>query len=153
MSTPDEAHTWEELIDQLAPPHIEVLRMIESGLRAQGNLSSEEIRVELLRRARELTPFTTGNMVMGDIPFPFDAGRVSAWKFEADRWQRDFEGAEQKVENISLQTCGVQFDDGSVIRRLCISGVDKLDVNTARQLAAAISSAAQEMEHLDDTDA
>lgn len=137
MSTPDELNDWHDLLDQLTPEHIRILRCVELAAHGFG-MRQEKLRVEMLRRAREFASLSVGNLLFPQIAHPAGAATVHAWCFESDGWQRRFEMKSRTVEGFTVQICGAQREDGSTTYQLRISGACELEAGQAQQLGAAI---------------
>jgi hypothetical protein len=153
MGTADDAHTWDELVDQdqLLPGHIQVLYGIEAALKQQSGLTDEQRRLEMLKRAREFAKFKTSGQVFSDVPFPPEAGRVSTFDYDEinDVWRRAYEGRESKIGRASIQISGSQGSDGAVLdRNLAIRIEGLLTAEEGRQFASLLIAEADEIERL-----
>ncbi|BBX98413.1 hypothetical protein MLAC_37070 [Mycobacterium lacus] len=84
-----------------------------------------------------------------DVPPPAGAVRTFAWQLDSN-WFRDFEGTTRRGRRARVQICGRQQADGSARRWIAVHAryLDALDVVGARELAAALNEAADEIERL-----
>ncbi|MBI2693308.1 hypothetical protein [Mycobacterium nebraskense] len=104
----------------------------------------------LLEMARQ---WAAKNVTAG---MPFDAvappdGSVRTFDWQLDsNWFRDFEGTSRRVGRVRVQIYGRQQVDGSTRRWISVQTrhLDALDAPTARELAAALTDAADEIERL-----
>lgn len=152
MSNADDAHTWDELVNQnlLLTEHIQVLYAIEAALNQQ-ELTNEQRRLEMLKRAREFAAFKTSSDIFPEVPFPSEAGRATPWKYQEieDIWYRMYEGREAKAGPASAQISGIQRSDGLAIeRKLAIRIHDRLTADEARQFASLLIAEANEIDRL-----
>uniref|UniRef100_UPI003F9CAF62 hypothetical protein n=1 Tax=Mycobacterium sp. TaxID=1785 RepID=UPI003F9CAF62 len=87
---------------------------------------------------------------------PFDhvaqpAGAVRTFHWQLDgNWFRDFEGTTRRGRQAHVQICGRQQADGSTRRWIAVHTrhLNALDPTAARELAAALTDAADETERL-----
>ena len=100
---------------------------------------------------------------LAHITPPADAVLTSDWEKHKETWSRKFEGAARKVGGIEVGIVGTQRSDGGVTRRVMIREGDAvrlpqlvfdplpdagLTADTARELAAAITQTAEEVDRL-----
>lgn len=141
MTTHDEAtETWRDLADHLTAEQIAQLERLEHGEPQ-----------ELVAIARQWAAEKTTNTVLfDDIPPPAGAVRTFGWKLDGN-WFRDFEGTTRHVGLTRVHIWGRQQADGSSRRWIAIHGrhLDALEAAAARELAVALTEAAEEIEHGD----
>ena len=100
---------------------------------------------------------------LAHITPPADAVSTSGWEKHNGTWSRTFEGPARQIGSIEVGIVGTQRADGGVTRRVVIreGGAVRLPrlafdplsepgltADTARELAAAITQAAQEVDRL-----
>jgi hypothetical protein len=149
----DNATTWGDLSDQLTPAQIEMLERFEGTAAAP---DAEAIAETLLGEAREhASRNLVDNIEFGHLAPPAGAAKLFHWDngtYFLDEWSREFEGARRTIGTtlgkFTISIGGVQRQDGRVTRYLTIDGDDVLDSDDARQLAAALIEAADELERL-----
>jgi hypothetical protein len=80
---------------------------------------------------------------------PTGALRTFNWQLDSD-WFRDFEGTTRRAGPTRVQIYGRQQADGSTRRWIAVHTrhLDALDTAATRELAAALTDAADEMERL-----
>jgi hypothetical protein len=80
---------------------------------------------------------------------PAGAVRTFHWQLDSD-WFRDFEGTTRRAGPARVQICGRQQADGSTRRWIAVHTrhLDALDAAATRELAAALTDAANEIERL-----
>lgn len=144
----DSAATWRDLTDQLTADQVEKL----AGMEARSQMSAAETAEALLEGARE---WAAANMVdrvvFAEVPRPADATRFCMWSDEEGGvWVRTFDGTRRSVGGKEVVFIdGRQYQDGRVERSIVLTvGDDDYDAATARQLAAALIDAADELERL-----
>lgn len=147
MTVPSEnVENWRELVPDLSQVQISALENMERH-RSNKGIAPEKVQQELVAKARE---FAHGNVVSDvmfvDIAIPPDAGSWSNWHGEGDNWQREFQGRQHDVGAVRVQICGVQRQDGSISRKVRVSGHDELSVVDTRSLAALLLGEAAEIE-------
>lgn len=135
----DTAQTWRDVADQLTAEQIAQLEGLE-----------RDEPQTLLEMARQWAAknMTTG-MPFGDVAPPDGAVRTFDWQLDST-WFRDFEGTARRGGPARVQICGRQQADGSTRRWIAVHTrhLAALDPPSARELAAALSEAADEMERL-----
>jgi hypothetical protein len=140
MTTPDDtAQTWRDLADQLTPAQIAQLERLEH----------DEPKV-LLEMARQwAAEKMTDAVPCDDVAPPAGAVRTFAWQRDGN-WFRDFEGTTRGGGQARVHICGRQQADGSLRRWITVRAryLDALDASAARELAAALTDAADELERL-----
>jgi hypothetical protein len=148
--TPDaSATTWRDLTDQLEPHQIDYLEQWEQKFPDMVEAALLEARG--LVKANRVT-----RRIFDGVDAPAGAFRV----FEAQRrqdgtWFREFSGTSRDVAGVSVFIEGEQYPDGSVTRVLSVSVDDLtsgpggvLSIEQARQFAAAVAEAADELDRL-----
>lgn len=85
-----------------------------------------------------------------EVAPPPDAVRTFAWQLDSD-WFRDFEGATYRGGPARVHVYGRQHADGSTQRWIAVytRNLDALDARAARELAAALTTAADEIDRFD----
>jgi hypothetical protein len=140
MTAPDDtAETWREVADQLTAAQIAQLDRLE-----------RDEPQTLLEMARQ---WAVENMTAA-VPFdhvaePAGAVRTFDWQLDSS-WFRDFEGTTHRSGQARVQICGRQEADGSTRRWIAVRArhLDGLQPAAARELAAALADAADEIERL-----
>jgi hypothetical protein len=177
-TTPENAKSWRELVDQLTLAQIAQLEEFEKknppiivdlsgrvyGVRGFRSQTPEELRSCLLRRARDHAQANLHSAMYAHVPPP--AGAVSLWDDWGDPGDgidcRYFDGTSRRVEltrgeYVEVRIVGTQYPDGHAERdEIKLDNVDSFDVLTrtqARQLAQAIWEACDEADALSDHDA
>ena len=139
MTTSDDtAQTWHDLADQLTATQIARLERLE-----------HDEPHKLLEMARQwVAEKRTNAKRFDDVPTPAGAVRTFAWQLDSN-WFRDFEGTSRRVGQAHVHICGRQQADGSSRRWITIHArhLHGLDAAAARELAAALIEAADEVEH------
>jgi hypothetical protein len=84
-----------------------------------------------------------------DVAPPAEAVRTFDWQLDSD-WFRDFEGITRRGGQARVQIYGRQQADGSTRRWIAVHArhLDGLDAVAARELADALTDAADEIERL-----
>lgn len=151
----DNATTWRDLTDQLTPEQVEKLSAAEKC----SGLPDAEKAETLLEWARDHAEQNLRDQVMfGHLERPEGATQVYGCGERSDgRFSREFVGTARKVNGVTVTIDGAQFADGTAERMLNV-GVDDLaegpggvlDGDQARQLAAALVEAADELDRLSD---
>lgn len=135
----DTAHTWRDVADQLTATQIAQLERLE-----------HDEPQTLLAMAREWAAKNVSTeMSFDDVAPPAGAVRTFGWQLDSN-WFRDFEGTNRRGRYARVQICGRQQADGSTRRWIAVHTrhLDALDPAGARELAAALTEAADEMERL-----
>lgn len=154
-TTPDDtARTWRSLSDELTPEQVEKIAEAEK----QSPLPDAEKAATLLEWARGWAQRNLDDHLMfGHLAAPADATAVyhCGERTDGRGWSREFCGTARRVAGVSLDIEGTQFADGAVERMLTVSVDDLpdsiggvLDTDQARQLAAALIEAADELDRL-----
>jgi hypothetical protein len=149
-TTPDHpATTWRDLADQLSPGQVDKLTEME--------LKAPPV-VMLLDFARDMAEGNVAEAVhFGHLPVPADAVKVVRPHQDDDTglWTRGFVGREWTAAGTTVWIDGEQRSDGHVSRWLIVSvrdleesGGDDLTGGQARELAAALIEAADELDRL-----
>jgi hypothetical protein len=155
----DNATTWRDLTDQLTNDQIGHLENFEAKALAE----PAEVAEGLLEWAREHAQKNLADDAQfGHLPHPAGARRADHWEDDGEgNWSRMFAGSQRFIEspcistpvtgdrtNIGLDIEGQQHADGTVVRYVYLSGGGELTAISARQLAAALIEAADEVERL-----
>jgi hypothetical protein len=133
----DTAQTWRDVADQLTAAQIAQLERLE-----------RDEPQTLLEMAQQ---WATKNMTTGrpfdEVAPPAGAVRTFDWQLDST-WFRDFEGTTRRGRQARVQIYGRQQADGSTRRWIAVHTrhLDALDAAGARELASALSEAADEME-------
>jgi len=148
----DNAATWRDLAEQLTPEQIEKLTVSET----QSPLPDAEKADLLLDLAREWGQRNLDDHLMFcQIGRPAGATAVfhCGERTDGRGWSREFTGATRRVAGVSLTIEGTQFADGGIERQLYVVVDDlpdsvggALNADGARQLAAALIEAANELD-------
>lgn len=141
MSTSDDsaARTWRDVADQLTAAQIAQLERLEHDEPQQ-----------LLEMARQwAAKNVSAGMPFDGVAPPDGAVRTFDWQLDSN-WFRDFEGTSRRCGRVRVQIYGRQQIDGSTRRWITVQTrhLNALDVTTARELAAALTDAADEIERL-----
>ncbi len=141
MITPsDAAHTWRDLADRLTVAQISQLEHLEC-----------DDPQALLAKARHwAAKNTTVAPPFNDVAPPAGAVHTFGWQRDSN-WFRDFEGTKRCVGQTRVHIFGRQQADGSARRWIAVytRRLDALSAGAARELAAALNGAADEIEWLD----
>jgi hypothetical protein len=138
MTTPDDtAQTWRDVSDHLTTAQIAQLERIE---RDEPQTLLETARQWAADNVTAAAPFD-------HVAQPADAVRTFDWQLDGN-WLRDFGGTTRRAGQTRVQICGRQQADGSTRRWIAVRTryLDALDPATARELAAALTEAADEIE-------
>ncbi|HTX94571.1 MAG TPA: hypothetical protein VME67_06825 [Mycobacterium sp.] len=134
----DTAQTWRDVADQLTAAQIAQLERLE-----------HDEPQTLLTMAREwAAKNVSAEMRFDDVAPPAGAVRTFGWQLDSN-WFRDFEGT-TRGRHARVQIYGRQQEDGSTRRWIAVRArhLDALDAAAARELAAALAEAADELERL-----
>ena len=140
MTTHDNtAQTWRDVADQLTAAQIAQLERLE---RDEPQTLLEMAREWAAENATAAAPFD-------DVAPPDGAVRTFQWQLDSN-WFRDFEGTTRRCGQARVQICGRQQADGSTRRWITVHSryLNSLDAVAARELAAALTEAADEIERL-----
>ncbi|UXA05967.1 hypothetical protein KXD96_24310 [Mycobacterium sp. SMC-2] len=105
---------------------------------------------QLLEMARQwAAKNVSAGMPFDGVAPPDGAVRTFDWQLDSN-WFRDFEGTSRRCGRVRVQIYGRQQIDGSTRRWITVQTrhLNALDVTTARELAAALTDAADEIERL-----
>jgi len=142
MATPDDtAATWRDLTDRLTAAQVAQLERLEHA----------EPQMLLQMAQRFAAENMTEAVLFEDVAPPAGAARTFAWQLDGGgKWFRDFEGPTRRVGRASVHIYGRQQADGSSQRWITMGGrgLDAFDAASARQLAAALADAADELGRL-----
>ena len=151
----DNASTWRDLRDALTAEQIAHLEDWENHPEIPPRIDSSAQSAEqharaLLFSAREYVSQNAAAAVYADVAPPPDEGKHYPWEHNGDgRWMRLFTGTDRKVGSTIVMINGMQHSDGAITRSICIDGeTEELDPSAARQVAAAMIEAADELERL-----
>jgi len=140
MTTPDDtAQTWRDVADQLTAAQIAQLESLE-----------RDEPQTLLEMARQwATQNVTAAAPFDHVAQPAGAVRTFDWQLDGN-WFRDFEGTTRRGRQAHVQIYGRQQADGSTRRWIAVHSrhLNALDLTAARELAAALTDAADEIERL-----
>ncbi|HWS91731.1 MAG TPA: hypothetical protein VN306_04290 [Mycobacterium sp.] len=140
MTTSDDtAQTWRDVAEQLTAAQIAQLERLE-----------REEPQTLLEMAREwAAKNSTAAAPFDHVAQPDGAVRMFDWQRDSN-WFRDFEGTTRRGGQGRVQIRGRQHADGSTRRWIAvrIRHLDALEPAAARELAAALTDAADEIERL-----
>ena len=140
MSTPDDtARSWRDVADRLTAAQIAQLECLEH----------DEPQTLLEMAQQWAARNVTAGMPFDAVAPPDGAVRTFDWQLDSN-WFRDFEGTSRRVGRARVQIYGRQQVDGSTRRWISVQPrhLDVLDAATARELAAALTDAADEIERL-----
>ena len=150
----DSATTWCDLADALTPQQIAYLENWESQPDIPPNADGsscapEQHQSTLLFTAREFVEQNLAGALFADVPPPPEDGRHWPWEHVGDGvWQRCFVGTVRKVGGLEIAITGVQSTDGLIVRSIRVDDTDDIDATAARQIAAALIEAVNELEGL-----
>lgn len=140
------ATSWRDLADQLTPDQIETYECVERG--TQGRASAQ-----LLEFARLSVEGRLAEMAYGDIPLPVGAESADKWQVHREfGWSRSVVWREFRGPEMSVDIDGWQRCDGAVARRaisVYLNEGQQFTGAAARQLAALLVEAADELDRLD----
>lgn len=135
----DTAQTWRDVADQLTAAQIAQLERLE-----------HDEPQTLLDMARQwAAKNVSAGMPFDAIGPPDGAVRTFDWHFDSN-WFREFEGTSRRRGPTHVQICGRQQADGSTRRWIAVHArhLYALDAAGARELATALTEAADEIERL-----
>ena len=143
MTTPeDTAASWRDLAGRLTPVQVAELERLE-----------KDEPQTLLQMARQWAAENmTDAVLFDDVAPPVGAVRTFAWQLDGDgKWFRDFEGPRRRVGQVGVHIRARQQADGSSRRWIAVGCQDlnALDAAAARELAAALADASDELARLD----
>ena len=148
-TTHDDAATWRDLTDQLTPKQIAEMEYCEREGIPPGLTGPQH----QLNCARMMARENMTQALCADIPTPPDAVQVYAGEeWSGDRQGRMFVVATHTVDGVTVEIVGIQFSDGTVERHILTSGdgLEQMTAAQARQLAALLVEAADELDRLND---
>jgi hypothetical protein len=140
MTTHDDtAQTWREVADQLTDAQIAQLERLE---REEPQTLLEMARQWAAKNMTTAAPFD-------HVAQPAGAVRMFDWQLDGN-WFRDFEGTTRRAGQARVQICGRQHADGSTRRWIAVRTrhLEALEPAAARELAGALTDAADEIERL-----
>lgn len=140
MTTSDSTtQTWRDVADQLTAAQIAQLERLEH----------DEPKT-LLETARQWAADNEASASpLDEVAPPTGAVRMFGWQRDSN-WFRDFKGTLRQGGLARVEICGRQEADGSTRRWISVHTrhLDALDAPAARELAAALTAAADELEWL-----
>ncbi|ASL15152.1 hypothetical protein [Mycobacterium intracellulare] len=138
MTTSDDAaRNWRDVADQLTPAQVTQLERLE-----------QDEPQTLLEIARQwATQNSAAPAPIDNIAPPAGAVRTFDWQLDGS-WFRDFEGTTRRAGPARVQIYGRQRADASVRRWIAVQTrhLDALGAAAARELAAMLTDAANEVE-------
>jgi hypothetical protein len=140
MTTSDDtARTWRDVADELTAAQIDQLERLEHD---EPQTLLEMARQWAAKNKTAAAPFD-------HVAQPAGAVRMFNWQLDSN-WFRDFEGTTRRGGQARVHIFGRQQADGSTRRWIAvrIRHLDALDPVAARELAAALTDAADEIERL-----
>ncbi|CAM3108272.1 hypothetical protein BST27_18605 [Mycobacterium intermedium] len=149
--TPDNATTWRDLADALTPQQVAYIeeweRHPELPPRVDGSVKTpEEHQRTLLHVAREFLGSNTAAVMLADVAPP-DGGDHRPWQDEGDgTWSRFFVGTVRTMGDVRVIIDGTQYSDGRIERFVTTDSAEGMGSAEARQLAALIIEAADEID-------
>jgi hypothetical protein len=151
----DNATTWRDLADALTPHQVAYIENWEAHPEippmADGTSAPPEQRAAaLLFTAREYVGQNAAGALFADVPPPPDPGTHYPWEHDGDgKWFRFFAGTTREIAGAQVVISGLQSVDGTITRTIAVDGdSESLDSGQARQLAALLIEAADELERL-----
>jgi len=142
----DTATTWRDLTNELTLEQVRALERIERDALGRG-APGEQVAASLLDHARYHAQLNLRDTTMfGHLPTPACARFLDHFEDEGTgSFSRRFDGTVWDIDDIRVEVIGVQHDDGTVERAVCING-EELTGGQARELAAALIEAADEID-------
>jgi hypothetical protein len=140
MTAPDDtARTWREVADRLTGAQIAHLERLER------EEPQTLLEMALQWAAQNMTAAAPSDYVAP----PTGAVRTFEWQLDGD-WFRDFEGTTRRAGPARVQIYGRQHADGSTRWWIAVQArhLDALEAAATRELAAALTDAADEIERL-----
>lgn len=140
MTTPDNtARTWRDVADHLTAAQIAQLESLE---RDEPQTLLEMAQQWAAQNVTAAAPFD-------HVAQPAGAVRTFGWQLDGN-WFRDFEGTTRRGRQVPVHICGRQQADGPTRRWISVHTrhLNALDPMAARELAAALTDAAEEIERL-----
>lgn len=137
-----------EQIEELTPEETSITAEVVNALRP----TSDELAARLLKCAHN---WAQAKVLFAHAELPAGATRTRGWTSDEDGvWSRTFEGTLRKIGTADtgypakLLTGGVQFSNGKITRSISVTANEGLTAAEARELAAALLEAADEIERL-----
>jgi hypothetical protein len=138
--------TWRGLADLLTAEQIAELEYCEREEIPPG-LADERHRVNC---ARMMARHNLIQQLCADVAAPVDAvGEPDVWQDWGDGYGRMYTVSSRDVGEMSVQVCGVQFDDGRTETSILAGGVEQMTAEEGRRLAEALIAAADELGRLE----
>lgn len=150
----DNATTWRDLADALTPQQVAYIeeweRHPELPPRADGKVkTAEQHQQTLLFVAREFLSSNTAAVILADVAPPPEEGHHHPWQNEGDgTWSRFFVGTVRTMGDVRVLIDGTQFSDGRITRAITTDASEGMGSAEARQLAAMLIEAADELDRL-----
>ena len=141
----ENAASWRDLTDQLTPAQIAELEYCERQQVPPG-ISNPQNQ---LNHARKMAELNIARAIFADIAPPADAiGDVNPWSdYGEDLYERMFTSWRHPAVDVVI--VGSQYSDGSVERFImCEADTENLSAANARQVARALTAAAERLEGL-----
>lgn len=152
----DNATTWRDLTDALTAEQIAYIenweRRPDEPPMADGSRRPEaDHQRGLLFTAREFVGQNAAAALYADVAPPPEDGHHYDWEHAGDGvWCRFFAGTTREVDEARVMITGLQYADGRIDRTICVDGdCESLDASRARQVAAALIEAADELDRLE----
>ena len=150
----DNATTWRDLADALTPQQLAYIedwdKHPELPPRADGRVKTDdEHQKSLLFTARQFVGSNAAGALFADVAPPPDEGYRYPWEDAGDgTWTRFFVGMERELGDVRVFVSGIQSSDGSISRSISAEASDGMGAGEARQLAALLIEAADELDRL-----
>lgn len=145
MTPNGNATTWRDLVDQLTPEQVAELEYCEQEQIPPGVFSPET----QLNCARAMARHNITQALCADVALPpHVGGDVCDWEEWGDGYGRLYTVSVREVGGLTVEVLGVQFDDGRTELSVLAREADHMSGEQARQLAAMLVEAADEMDRL-----
>lgn len=154
-TTPDNtATTWRDLADALTAEQVAYIadweQHPELPPRTDGSVKTAEQHQEtLLYVAREFLGSNAAGVMLAGVEPPPDDGYHYPWQDDGDgTWTRFFVGTTRELGDVRVVISGIQSADGSIDRSITTDASEDMGGTEARQLAALLLEAADELDRL-----
>lgn len=150
----DNATTWRELADALTRQQVAYIeeweRHPEIPPLADGSAPTNDAHQRaLLFTAREFVGSNAAAALFADVAPPPEEGHYYPWEnIGDDTWTRFFVGTSRKLGDVEVFISGIQSSDGSISRDINVSAGEGMGATEARELAALLIQAADELDRL-----
>lgn len=151
----DNATTWRDLADALTPHQVAYIEDWEAHPELPPMADGKPApygahQAGLLFTAREYVKQNAAAAYFADVAPPAEDGEHYPWEHDGDgKWFRLFYGTTRKVGDVQVMLSGLQGCDGTITRSISVDGdSESLEAMQARQIAAALLDAADELERL-----